>query len=188
MKCGSTRPTVMRRSAATKRRSINIGIPEGVRPRSTWACRSRPKWFSMRTVLNTASEPMTSRSSSPVVGPVQAGGHKDQDVLLGDAPGHELRNERRQQQAVGNGAGDVADQDAGRLARAGELPQRGGGRGGLKGLFQVAGRVRRRRHGAFADGRDLQMIRKINGQLAAAVQEVDLHRCTSFSMAYHLPF
>ena len=69
MKCGSTSPVAMRRSASTKRRSSLTGVrrPE-VTPRSTCAASSRAKWFSTRTVSSTHGSPTSSASSAPSFG------------------------------------------------------------------------------------------------------------------------
>ena len=58
-----------------------------------------------------------------LVGPVQAGGDEDGDVLAGDALLFEDAQHRRQDQPIGNGAGDVTDEDAGVLASAGDFAQ-----------------------------------------------------------------
>ena len=69
MKCGSTRPVAMRRSASTKRRSSLTGVPRvRVTPKSTCAASSRAKWLSTSTVSSTHGSPTTSASSSPSFG------------------------------------------------------------------------------------------------------------------------
>mgnify|MGYP000688354516 CR=1 FL=1 len=60
----------------------------------------------------------------PFSGPMQAGCDQDQDVLPPDARGEDLLDERRQQSGMGDRAGDVTDQDAGRFAFPGQLSKR----------------------------------------------------------------
>ena len=68
MKCGSTRPVAMRRSASTKRRSSRTTVPRRVVPSSTWSASSRAKWFATSTVSSTQGSPTRAASSSPSLG------------------------------------------------------------------------------------------------------------------------
>ena len=53
MKCGSTKPVTIFRSASTKRRSSLTTVPLAVLPSKTWSASFLAKWFSTRTVCCT---------------------------------------------------------------------------------------------------------------------------------------
>ena len=104
-----------------------------------------------------------------LVGPVQPGRDQNQDLVLRHPAGRKLFDERRQQGAVWNGSGDVADQDTGCFAGAGEVPQRPAGSAAPKRLAQPLHRVGRNRHRLFTDRGDEQVLRQLDGELAAAI-------------------
>ncbi len=60
----------------------------------------------------------------PLVGAMQAGGDQDQDLIAWNALVFQDLEHGRQQHAIGNGPGDVADQDTGALAPPGKLGER----------------------------------------------------------------
>ena len=61
-KCGSTKPVVIRRSAATHSRSSRTGTSPTF-PRSTWPATSRASWSSTRHCASTSSPSIARRSS-----------------------------------------------------------------------------------------------------------------------------
>ena len=68
MKCGSTSPVAILRSASTSRRSSRTTVPRGVRPRWTWSASSRARWLTTRTCPITQGSPTSSASSAPSFG------------------------------------------------------------------------------------------------------------------------
>ncbi len=69
MKCGSTRPVAILRSASTSRRSRRTTVARpGVRPRRTWSRSTVASWFTTVTVSSTHGSPTSSASSAPSFG------------------------------------------------------------------------------------------------------------------------
>ena len=81
MKCGSTRPVAMRRSASTKRRSMLTGVPRvAVTPRSTWSCVVAREMVLDAHVRHHPGIADQFRQFLALVGAVQAGGDQDGDA------------------------------------------------------------------------------------------------------------
>jgi len=106
---------------------------------------------------------------------MQAGGDEHGDAF----PRHPRRqhafDQRAQEQMVGDRPRDVADQDARRCAMPGEISESDPGGGLLEGPLQLRRGVRQDRHRLLADLRDLEMVGKLYGKLAAAVQQFNFH-------------
>ena len=116
-----------------------------------------------------------------LVGPVQAGGDEDEDVLAGDALLFEGPQHRRQDEAVGHRPGDVADEDAGVLAAAGELGERrradgiGAGPAAMACSGSASGGA-----GRMASGPTTRSSGRFTLQAGAAVIEGDAHGVSLF--------
>ena len=92
-----------------------------------------------------------------------------------DAGGFERPQDRRQDQAVRDRAGDVANQDAGVLTAAGDLGERPGGDRILEGGLQRGGRVGQRLGVPDGERPDDPVVGQGDGQAGAAVVEGELH-------------
>ena len=68
MKCGSTRPVTILRSASTKRLSIFTEVPLLVVPTKTWSSFFFAKWLEILIFFRIQSSPMSCLSSSPSLG------------------------------------------------------------------------------------------------------------------------
>ncbi len=174
MKCGSTRPVAILRSASTKRRSSLTGVPRvAVRPRSTWAASSRAKWFSTRTFSSTQGSPTSSASSSPSFGrcrPVAT------STVIGperDAGGDHGLDHRPQEQPVGHRPRDVADQDAGALPAARQVGKRRRADRLLEGLPDRRAFVGEAAERDLAQHGDVGGARRVERQMAPTESEWD---------------
>ena len=154
MKCGSTRPVAMRRSASTKRRSILTGVPRvAVTPRSTWSLVTRAKWFSTRDIVQHPGIADQFGQFDAFVGAMQAGGDQNGDAVFGDARRHHRFDHGAEEQAVRHRTGDIADQDAGAAPTLGECRQRRRIDRVFEGGMDGAGLIRQLRQGRLADHR-----------------------------------
>ena len=111
----------------------------------------------------------------PLVGAVQPGGDQDQDPLPGNARFLDRRDQRGKQRAVGDGPGDVADEDAGAFPAPGDFRERRASHGLFQRLPHRTDRVLEGLHRMLADHRDADVVRKVDGKGAPPVKKVYPH-------------
>ena len=151
MKCGSTRPVAMRRSASTKRRSSFTGVPRVARDAEIDVrASSRAKWFSTRTFCEHPRVADELGELRALVRPVQPGRDQHGDAgRAGCPPPIIVLDHRPQEQAVRHRPRDVADEDAGALPAAHEFAIGAAPRSG----FASASRTAPRGSASFGSGR-----------------------------------
>ena len=98
IRCGSIKPVMIRRSLSRKPRSIRIGMPPAVRPRSRWAAASRASCCTIRSV-RAISGPSMASSSAGVFGRCRSRLRpRIVTALRRQAAGAQRVEDRRQQQ------------------------------------------------------------------------------------------
>ena len=115
MKCGSTRPVAILRSASTKRRSSSTGVRRRRRVAEVDVRRRVPGEVVLdpRIGEHPSDRRRDVRVPCAFVGPVQARRHQHDDVFTRHARREQGFDQRPQEQVVRYRPGDVADQDAG---------------------------------------------------------------------------
>ena len=125
MKCGSTRPVAMRRSASTKRRSSFTGVPRVARGAEVDVrCGVAREMVLHPDVLHHPGVADHLGELGALVRAMQARRDEHRDAIRGHARGEHRLDHRPQEQPVGHGPRDVADQDARARAAAHELGER----------------------------------------------------------------
>ena len=176
MKCGSTRPVAILRSAATKRRSSFTGV----------RARAREPEIDMGRIVLREMVLDAHRFQHPGVAdqlgqlrtfirPVQPGGHQHRDLRGRDPGRHQSTDHRLQEECVRHRAGDVADQDAGARLATRELFQRRAADRRRQGA--VDHRRCRRRHGErrLADHGRPSAVGHRDPEQRLSVGQIDLH-------------
>jgi len=97
------------------------------------------------------------------VGPVKARGDEDQDVFFGDAGLGEALDEGREDQPVGDGPGDIADENADISFSTSQFLKGRASHRFFQSLANGCVRVREQRHGMLPDHVGANSLRKING-------------------------
>ena len=105
------------------------------------------------------------RQFVPQVRPVQARGDKDGDVRRINAGAEQRLDHRPQEQAVGHGARDVADQDAGRALALCEVRKRRALNGCEERPPHSRVRIGENRHGRLGDDRHVDVVAEPNRQV-----------------------
>ncbi len=109
------------------------------------------------------------------VRPMQAGSDKNTNGLARHTGIEQLPQDDRQQQAVGNRAGDIANQYAGAGFAFGLFKQRSRADRGRQRGFDRRARVRLHRHFRLADHRYIPVVVKVDRQVAFSVVQIDSH-------------
>ena len=118
-----------------------------------------------------------------LVGAMQTGGDEDRDVLAGNALLLEDAQHGRQDQPIGHGPGDVADEDAGVAPAAGQLGQGGGADRVGEDVGDRGLGIGERRRRADRQRADDAVVGQVHVESGPAVVQVDAHNYSQLGLS-----